>query len=62
MLQSFVSDPRDNASFWTDFVAVFVKSEAQTAALPRRITDGFKDFSNGVVLAVGAFFNDSELS
>lgn len=62
LLESFVSDPLDNPMFWTDFVAVFVKSEDHAAEFPNRIVHGFSDFSNGIVAGEGQFLNFSELS
>jgi SAM-dependent methyltransferase len=62
LLESFVSDALDNPLGWTDFVAVFVKSEAHAGDFPRRIVDGFGAFKNGVVAGGASILNYSELS
>jgi len=45
LLESYVSRQLDDN--WNDFVAVFVKDQAQAVNYPRRIIDTFTDFNNG---------------
>ena len=62
LMESFISDALDNPLGWTDFVAVFLKSEAEAPAFPRRILDGFTAFKNGFVAGGEGVLNYRELS
>lgn len=48
LLESYIG--RQAEDVWNDFIAVFVKDAAHAAAYPRRIVDGFVEFSNGRVM------------
>jgi SAM-dependent methyltransferase len=52
VLESFVS--RQGRDLWNDYVCVFLRDEAHAAAHPRRITDTFGDFTNGMRYPDGA--------
>ena len=46
MLESFTGTQRH--SEWNDFVAVFVRDEAQAISFPKRILDSYTHFTNGM--------------
>jgi SAM-dependent methyltransferase len=48
LLESYTS--KQIGDVWNDFVAVFLKGGEFAPAFPRRITDGFDSFTNGMAL------------
>lgn len=55
LLESYVS--RQNGDIWNDFVAIFLKGAGAASRFPDRITDTFKDFSNGLASSGRGFLN-----
>ena len=55
LVESYVS--RQNGDIWNDFVAFFLKGSDFISQFPSRITDAFKDFSNGLVFPSAHFVN-----
>lgn len=55
LLESYVSHQKGDV--WNDFVAVFVKDEVHAGTFPARITDTYKEFSNGCVHGKEEFLN-----
>lgn len=55
LLESYVG--RQNGDIWNDYVAVFLKGAGAASRFTDRITDTFKDFSNGRVFAGKDFLN-----
>lgn len=47
MLECFTGKQRH--ALWNDYVAVYVKDEAQLSQYPRRIIDSYTEFTNGIV-------------
>ncbi len=47
VLESYTSN-QNLRETWNDFVCVFIKDATRASRYPRRIIDGFRDFSNGL--------------
>ena len=56
MLESFTGP--QNSGTWNDFVAVFVKNEAEAGRYPSRITEHYSAVTNGLVGGDDQFINE----